>query len=235
MRLERLRWTDIAARASSSLLAVPVGSTEQHGPHLPLSTDTDIALALCDRLAAARPDVLVAPAVAYGSAGEHAGFPGTLSIGAEATEALLVELGRSADAFRGVLFVSTHGGNAAPVAAAVRLLVAESRRARSWAPPSVGAAAGPASGPSGPGDAHAGFTETSVLLALEPSLVEVGAAERGCTEPLRALMPALRSGGVGAVSPNGVLGDPRSASAGDGEAILSRWTESLIAAVEDWP
>jgi len=66
------------ARArAGALLAVPLGSTEQHGPHLPLATDTDIAVALCRRLAAARDDVLIAPTVAYGSSGEHAGFPGT--------------------------------------------------------------------------------------------------------------------------------------------------------------
>lgn len=227
MRLDRLRWPDVSARASSSLLAVPVGSTEQHGPHLPLSTDTDIAMTLCDRLAGARPDVLVAPAVAYGSAGEHAGFAGTLSIGAEATEAVLVELGRSADAFGGLLFVSTHGGNAGPVAAAVALLAAESRRVRAWSPPAAEAG--------GAADAHAGFTETSVLLALQPSLVDTGAAEPGCTEPLGMLMPALRAGGVRAVSPNGVLGDPGGASPAAGEAILDRWTASLVAAVEGWP
>ena len=65
--------------ASGSILAVPLGSTEQHGPHLPLGTDSDVALALADRLAAARADVLVAPVLPYGSAGEHAAFPGTLS------------------------------------------------------------------------------------------------------------------------------------------------------------
>ncbi len=64
-RLADLSWPEIGQRAAAgAVLAVPVGSTEQHGPHLPLSTDTDIAVALCDRLAAARPDVLVAPPVA---------------------------------------------------------------------------------------------------------------------------------------------------------------------------
>ncbi len=97
MRLADLSWPEIGQRAAAgAVLAVPVGSTEQHGPHLPLSTDTDIAVALCDRLAAARPDVLVAPPVGYGASGEHAGFPGTLSIGLGALELLLIELGRSA-------------------------------------------------------------------------------------------------------------------------------------------
>src|SRR5207244_10892531 len=84
-----------AIAADGAILAVPFGSTEQHGPHLPLSTDTDIAVALCERLALRR-DVVVAPPVAYGSSGEHAGFAGTVSIGQDALELLALELGRSA-------------------------------------------------------------------------------------------------------------------------------------------
>ena len=59
-----------------ALLAVPVGATEQHGPHLPLTTDTDLAVALCARLAGARAGVVAAPPLAYGSSGEHEDFAG---------------------------------------------------------------------------------------------------------------------------------------------------------------
>lgn len=79
-------WPEAERRAAGAVLAVPVGSTEQHGPHLPLSTDTDIAVALVERLARRRRGVVAAPALAYGSSGEHAGFAGTLSIGREALE-----------------------------------------------------------------------------------------------------------------------------------------------------
>src|SRR5215207_8817237 len=130
MRLADLTWPEAAARRDG-LLAVPVGSTEQHGPHLPLSTDTDVAVALAGRLAAGRADVLVAPPLPYGSSGEHDGFAGTLSIGAAATELVLVELGRSASAsVRRLLLVSAHGGNAGPVTAAVRRLREEGRDVR---------------------------------------------------------------------------------------------------------
>ncbi len=78
------------AVAAGAVLAVPVGSTEQHGPHLPLSTDTDVAVALCGRLSVARHDVLVAPPLAYGASGEHQGFVGTLSIGQDALETALI-------------------------------------------------------------------------------------------------------------------------------------------------
>jgi creatinine amidohydrolase len=219
-----LPWPDVAARAARSLLAIPLGATEQHGPHLPLSTDTDVAVALAGALAARRADVLVAPALPYGSSGEHAAFAGTLSIGQAATETVLIELGRSADAFSGVLFVSAHGGNAAPLRRAVEQLVSEGSRARAWSPP-----------PDPAGDAHAGRTETSLLLALSPATVRTGAAAAGARQPLAELWPALRQGGVGAVSPNGVLGDPSGASAASGQRMLDAWADDLVAAVEGWP
>lgn len=144
-----LTWPEAGRRAArGAVLAVPLGSTEQHGPHLPLSTDTDVAVALARRLAVAtaapsaalttppavaRPEVVIAPAVGYGASGEHAGFAGTVSIGAAALETMLVELGRSAaDTFHHMVFVSTHGGNDEPVRAATVRLRAESRDVLAW-------------------------------------------------------------------------------------------------------
>jgi len=212
----------VAAVAAGSILAVPLGSTEQHGPHLPLGTDSDVAVALADCLAAARPDVLVAPALPYGSAGEHAAFPGTLSIGAAALELVVVELVRSADAFGGVVLVSGHGGNAVPLAAAVATLRTEGRNVLGWSPRIPG------------GDAHAGHTETSLLLALAPETVRLDAAEPGDARPLPAVMGELRRNGLAAVSPNGVLGDPTGATAAEGERLLDALAADLIAAVKAW-
>jgi mycofactocin precursor peptide peptidase len=88
-------WTELD-RAARRVVLVPLGSLEQHGPHLPLDTDTRIAAAVAAGTASGRDGVAVAPALAFGSSGEHAGFPGTLSIGTAALTELLVELGRDA-------------------------------------------------------------------------------------------------------------------------------------------
>jgi creatinine amidohydrolase len=205
-----------------TILVVPVGSTEQHGPHLPVSTDTDIAVHLSNGLALHRDDVLVAPAIPYGSSGEHQGFAGTLSIGQAATRLLLIELVRSATAtFRRVLLVVGHGGNAEPVNAAVSLLRTEGHAVMAWAPQL-------------PGDSHAGRTETSVMLALSPDSVDLAAAAAGETRSLRLLLPRLRHFGVAAVSPNGVLGDPAGANATEGRALLDGALSDLCERVDAW-
>jgi creatinine amidohydrolase len=278
-RLADATWPEVDQRvaAGSTTLLVPLGATEQHGPHLPIGTDTAIALALAEGAAAEVPGTVVAPVLSYGASGEHQDFAGTLSIGAEATELVLVELARSAtETFDRVLFVNAHGGNATPLAAAVRRLRAESRDVRAWTP-RLG------------GDAHAGRTETSLMLALEhptpdcgrppltdaermstalgggrptppppgrgrPALpiapegstapdrtperstaVRADLAEAGNTAPLVDLIDDLRAGGVRAVSENGVLGDPASASAEEGRALLAAAIDDLRATLVAWP
>ncbi len=206
---------------SAEVLAIPLGSTEQHGPQLPLSTDTDIAVALAAGLADRRDDVIVAPALPYGASGEHQGFAGTLSIGHDALELVLIELVRSAtESFAHVLLVNGHGGNVPTLAAAVARLRAESRDVLVWSP-------------RWRGDAHAGRTETSVQLALDPSRVGV-AREAGATDPLASLLPVLRRDGLRAVSHNGVLGDPAGASAQEGRQLLAEALDDLETIVAAW-
>ena len=220
--LGRTTWPEADGRP---LLLLPVGSVEQHGPALPLTTDTIVAEAVTGeaaaRLRSAGRSALVAPAIAYGASGEHEDFAGTVSIGHEALSALLVELGRSASRWAsGVVFVNGHGGNAPTVASAVDLLRAEGRSA-SWA-----ACAAPGS------DAHAGLTETSLLLHIAPEAVRVDLLEPGDPRAVTELMPALRSRGVRAVSANGVLGDPTGASAEEGLRVLGLMVDRVVAEVD---
>ncbi|PUA81627.1 mycofactocin biosynthesis peptidyl-dipeptidase MftE [Nocardioides currus] len=202
------------------LVLVPLGSLEQHGPHLPLATDSMVACAatraVARRLAAAGVRVLVAPTLAYGASGEHEDFPGTISIGHEALWLQLVELGRSACRWaRGLVLVNGHGGNVATVVDAVTRLRDEGRPV-AW----TGCALA--------GDAHAGRTETSLLRHLSPWSVRVDLAEVGATEPIEELMPRLRGVGVRTVSPNGILGDATGSTAEEGRRLFEDLVERLF-------
>lgn len=207
------------------VLAIPVGSCEQHGPHLALDTDTVIATALAEALAEQRHRVLVAPAIAMSASGEHAGFAGTLSIGTEALITVLVELVRSADWAAGVVLVNGHGGNADALSRATRTLHSEQRRVLTWWPSTPKDARA---------DAHAGWLETSVMLHLDPSRVHMELAQPGDTRPLRDTIDQMRSHGVQAVSPNGVLGDPTPATATDGAAVMHAWVLDLVGRFDAW-
>jgi mycofactocin system creatininase family protein len=208
----------------ADLVLVPVGSVEQHGPHLPLETDTIIAtavaIATAERLGGRVAGVWVAPALTYGSSGEHQSFPGTCSIGTEALRFTVVELVRSLRTWATrVVLVNGHGGNLTAIRAAVEQLREEGHDV-AW----VACATEDV-------DLHAGRTETSLLLHLCPDKVRRDLAEVGDCRPLSQILPALRSGGVAAVSPSGVLGDPTGASAAEGAAALASMVDDILARV----
>lgn len=204
------------------LLVVPVGSLEQHGPHLPLDTDaliaTAVAQGVAERLTAAGTTAWVAPVVALGSSGEHQHFPGTISIGTEVLRQVVVELVRSARTWAPrVLLVNGHGGNSQALNAAVGQLVDEGHDV-GWAACATESV-----------DLHAGRTETSLLLHLRPETVRLDRAEPGDTRPLAEILPTMMAGGVIAVSPNGVLGDPTGASAAEGAPVLAAMVDDVVA------
>jgi len=123
--------------------------------------------------------------------------------------------------FRRILLINAHGGNAEPLDRAQRRLRGEGRDVRAWAP-------------SSPGDARAGRTETSLMLALVPERVRQDEASAGIVAPIAELLGRLRAGGVRAISPNGVLGDPAGASADEGHELLRAASEELVAMVDAW-
>ncbi len=208
------------ARASSTTLLVPLGATEQHGPHLAIGTDSLIATRWAEATAARVPGVIVAPTLPYGSSGEHQSFPGTVSIGHEALRLVLIELARSArHDFSRIVFVSGHAGNAVTLQSAVTQLKDEGHDARFVVPVLPGS------------DAHAGRTETALIMHLDPSSVRNDAAEAGSTARLPDIIDALRAGGVSAVSPNGVLGDPTDATAAEGATLFDRLVDGLTASL----
>ncbi|WP_406817059.1 mycofactocin biosynthesis peptidyl-dipeptidase MftE [Mycobacterium sp. M23085] len=214
--------SQLSSTAASVL--VPLGSTEQHGPHLPLDTDTRIATAVAGGAAPRLGhDWLVAPAIAYGASGEHQSFAGTISLGTEALTLLLVEYGRSAAGWaRRLVFVNGHGGNVAALNSAVAQLRTEGRDA-GWSPCLTAG-----------GDAHAGHTETSVLLHISPAVVRTDQWVAGNTAPLPELLGSMRRGGVAAVSAVGVLGDPTTATAAEGKRIFADMVDGCVRRVSRW-
>ncbi len=192
-------------------LVVPFGATEQHGPHLPLDTDTRIAEELAGRVAAAMPDALVGPTISIGASGEHKGFAGTLSIGTDVLVSVLVEIVRTAgpEVVR-VAVVNAHGGNVEAIDKACRICASEGRELVAWTVRIPGS------------DAHAGRTETSLMLAIAPDLVRLDLLEPGVTDPIQNLLPELRHHGLAGVTANGVLGDPTGATAQEGRTLLGR-------------
>ncbi|MDN5932096.1 MAG: mycofactocin biosynthesis peptidyl-dipeptidase MftE [Pseudonocardia sp.] len=221
-RLGERTWTELTGPAPRTVL-LPVGALEQHGPHLPLDTDARIAAAVARRAAHGDPAVLLAPPLPYGASGEHEGFAGTLSIGHAALRAVLVELGRSAANWASrLVFVNGHGGNLPTVPDVVAQLRREGRDV-AWFGCAVPR-----------GDAHAGRTETAILLALDSSVVRAGDWESGNTASLAELLPTLVRGGVAAASPNGILGDPRGATAEEGEELLAGMAADLRYRLTRW-
>jgi len=220
-QLSDYSWTEIPERP---VILIPLGSCEQHGPHLPLDTDTciatHVALAAASHLRAANVPALVAPGLPYGASGEHADFPGTLSLGTAVLAAVLTELCRSADWCTRVIFVNGHGGNVDGLVHAVSVLRAEGRDVAWFSCQNRG------------GDAHAGRTETSAMLALAPHRVSAEPWQIGETLPLEDLICRLRAEGVRDVSRSGILGDPTGANSDEGRRTLEGMAHDLVTAIE---
>lgn len=232
------------ATREMDLVLIPVGAHEQHGPALPLSTDTLTAHVLCGLVATLlRPRVGVAPAIPWGVSWSHLGLPGTISLQEETLIAIVNDTVQSLQQ-HGVerfLIVNTHGGNNAALQVAVErchrdlgVPVAASVYAYSL----IAAAAENALGADAIG--HGGGDESAVVLAIRPDLVDrssLGARE--VNERLRRVQAIVRAaGGVLPIgqhltTPSGVNGDSSKATAEAGQAILMQASGQLRAIAEE--
>lgn len=220
-----------AARDRGSAPVLAFGALEQHGPHLPLSTDTIMANWLAAKVAAAV-DGWLLPSLPLGYTSGNDGFPGTVSLSFDTVRALASDVGNSLrrSGFRCLVIVNGDWGNQAPLHQAARDLTEN----HSWPvlvidyPGLAEVASQVCSTPAaGPGFYHADEVETSVLLALQPDLVHMDRAV-----PCYPDMPATRGAtplDLARLSPTGVFGDPRPASAEKGVAILEALARSSIA------
>ncbi|HVV08298.1 creatininase family protein [Amycolatopsis sp.] len=241
--LNRLSTVDIAAIGKENALVVqPIGAVEQHGPHLPVMTDAFVA----ERVAALAADVAgdgvwLLPPLHYGKSTEHLGWAGTMSLSSETLLAVLRDVGRSvaASGFTRFAFVNGHGGNPALLDVAARdirtdtgLLVFPVTTGRLGVPAGIDL-------PDTEFSIHGGYVETSVMLHLAPDAVRLDRAEAGGVH-LPALYPATGELSLEGPLPtawlsddlttNGVIGDPRSATAETGKEIVGHWASRLATA-----
>ena len=226
--LARLSTTEIAAlEKERSVVVQPIGSIEQHGPHLPVVTDSYIAESLVkgsvSLLERDGPDVWILPTLSYGRSAEHAGFVGTVSLSADTLLSVCRDVGRSVavSGFHRLVFVNGHGGNVALLDVAARDI-----RAETVACPDRDFAA------------HADFLETSVMLALDETMVHLDRAKAGGESAVRLFGKQdadMMTTSVSTawltrdLSSNGVIGDPSRATAEIGRRIVDSWQHSLVA------
>jgi creatinine amidohydrolase len=216
---------------------IVLGAQEQHGPHLPLATDSLWGARLGRIIAERIGNAYVAPVLSVGFSPEHMRFPGTITLRAETWGAVVEDYVASLEkhGFARILFVSSHGGNYAPLANELPGL-----RARH---PSVEIVAytdllglidafgevadrfGVTRDESG---AHAGELETSMMLAVEPDTVHRDREEIGFMGALGPVLDQINEEGIDVVAPNGILGDPAKSSAEHGEAYLDRIADLFV-------
>jgi creatinine amidohydrolase len=240
-----LNWKQVDALPRDlTLLILPTAAIEQHGPHLPLATDTLINYLLLGRALAKLPKEMPAyalPPVHYGKSNEHIGFPGTLSVSAATFMAVIRDLGASISSagFRKLVLYNTHGGNTALIDVMTRDLRAEFKLRTFALHGSGGAKLEGLSAQERAYGFHAGEVETAYLLASVPELVDRNAytsnyiADANKPETLLPEnAPATFAWLTKDIAPSGVMGDPRPATAESGARWIEQAATKLAAALE---
>ena len=240
IRMAEMTWPDIKSAIEQGYMTVVVaaGSTEQHGPHLPTMTDTRIGDELAHRVALKLGHTLQAITISVGCSRHHLAFPGTISL-RDATLRMITldyidSLARGG--FNRIIFLPLHGGNF-PV---IQQTLKEAQTAHQGIEiigvtdvtklfDCLNAASAEFGIKANESGAHAGESETSIMMALEKNLVINGRLAPGYIGLTgEKELKIVSEQGMSAITKNGVLGDPRKASADKGENYLNRLTEFLI-------
>jgi creatinine amidohydrolase len=207
------------AACRPTLAILPVGACEQHGPHLPIYTDTCIAQAIATQVTVGT-DWFLLPTVPYGTSAEHWGFAGTISLRPETLRGLVEDVVQSCTKFgvRRVVVLSGHGGNWILRPAVRQLNVTHDDLTVGLVPETVMWA-----GTLTTDDLHAGYTETCLMLHLDPRNVSTPPEDFVPSLPREALdiLPTI------AISQSGVWGCPSGATAQKGAALLKQMVDNV--------
>jgi creatinine amidohydrolase/Fe(II)-dependent formamide hydrolase-like protein len=240
--LEEMTWEDARDRFKESDVAVlPVGSTEQHGPHLPVSTDAFdvywLAKETIKRVTSPKPVVL--PPINYGISYHHMAFPGTISVAPETLISTVCDIGYSlvAHGLKKLLILNGHGGNTPALKCAMQKLAHE-KSIRVFLDSGDISAKERAEIVKTPNDVHSGEYETSTSLVNREKLVKT---DRLAKSAPRFPLPHLEFSGDNKVpwvyktdelSESGVLGDPTLASKAKGEKLWEAHIKNLVEFIE---
>jgi creatinine amidohydrolase len=240
-----LNWKQVETLPKDrTLLILPTAAIEQHGPHLPLATDTLINNLLLGKALEKLPNdapVYALPPVCYGKSNEHIGFPGTLSVSASTFMAVIRDLGSSiaSAGFKKLVLYNTHGGNSSLVDVMARDLRAEFDLRVFCLYGSAGAPFTGVSTQEKTYGFHAGEIETSLLLAATPSLVDTTAYTTNYIADIEhpdLLLPENASATFAwltrDIATSGVMGDPTHSTAEKGELWIEEATTKIAAALE---
>ena len=241
--LGELTWPEAERRFKEVDVALlPVGSVEQHGPHLPLDTDAFDADYLARKVAETcrDPKPLVLPLIPYGVSYHHDDFSGTMSISPDTLSKMVYEIGMST-ARHGVLklvIINGHGGNSPALHFAAQMI---NRDAHIFTCVDTGESSDTDIDAMAetPNDVHAGEIETSTSLAIRPGLVRLDAARKFVPEFSSRYLNFSSKRGVGwyaytaRISPTGVLGDPTKATPEKGKRMWDLMIKNLVEFVED--
>jgi creatinine amidohydrolase len=240
--LEKLAWPELerALRAGRRLAVLPLGATEQHGPHLPFATDRWIADALAERFCARVPAAVRLPALALGASSEHLSFPGTLSLTEDTLAALLADLAGSLarHGFEEIFCFSAHGGNLrllrerepalARAAAPARWIAFADHGALNERLFRLAEAHGVSAAAAGH---HAGEIEASVIAGIHPGALRRDALAPGLLDT-RADAQSIFYPDLRVHAASGTVGDPRAASPDRALLYLDAWADALAAVYE---
>jgi len=245
IRMEEMTWPDIKSAIEHGYVTavVAVGSTEQHGPHLPTMTDTRLGDELAHRVAIKLGHILQAKTISVGCSRHHLGFPGTISLRDETLRMIILDYIDSliSSGFKRIILIPLHGGNFPTVQATVKEAQTAHQEIEIIGVTDItglGNCLNEASAEFGitanESGAHAGESETSLMMALEKNLVIKDRFAPGYVGLFgEKEMKIMREQGTQALTKNGVLGDPRKASAAKGEVYLNRLTEFLIQEIKN--